>query len=102
MRNEEEKDQKKTTITTAIVLVFNVIDPEDISGYQIHYPYNGESDEDLSAKVKAWIKSRDDWAFLPFVTRLGDFVCEDEEHNLYEFSDYCVRKSNIDLKVTIP
>ena len=88
--------------TTAIILVFNSIDPKDISGYQIHYNYNGESDEELSKKVKAWIKSRDDWAFLPFVTRLGDFVCEDEEHNLYEFSDYCVRKSDIDLKVILP
>ena len=91
--------KKKTSVN---VLVFNTIDPEDISGYQICYPYFDESNEELERKVRAWIKSRDDWAFLPFVKILGDFICDDEEHNLYEFSDYCVRKEYVDLKVMLP
>ena len=91
--------KKKTSVN---ILVFNTIDPEEVSGYKICYPFFAESEETLERNVKAWIKSRDDWAFLPFVTRLGDFVCEDEEHNLYEFSDYCVRKSEIDVKVMLP
>ena len=92
--------KKKKKLTN--ILVFNTIDPKDISGYKVCYPYFGESDEELERKVKAWIQKTAHWAFLPFVTRLGDFICDDEEHNLYEFSDYCVRKSEIDLKVMLP